>query len=489
MDCAKELFCVTESRFRLTTLTDQINARLRDMCDSKKPPERFSRKTVRQIIVDEVGPDLDLKRMDPRTRKAVKAVAANRIRPGAPFARVEIDTLHMPVVCRSGGLQLTDVRVMIAICCATSVVLGWRIFVGAPTEQTTLDCIESIINSKREHFKRLGIVCPIDPVGCPLFVILDNGPENLGQRLLRLSVLGMEVHRCPPNSPQLKPFVERFNRSLKTALETLPGFTRFEGKDGERKHPEFERDKLMTFEELERWIVRFFYEKWIHHRLDRFVTADYELRPEKGITPFERWNHYAKEQPFPLPPSAQAWAMASFLPQTKSLSAKTGVTYDTFQFKGHELRKLISEFGPQANVQVLVNPDDYRYILALSKDGKTWLKLINAEVEANTPAISFEVAKGKRNELLAREGVPHPISKEFDRDLRAASCSDMGKKRTKRAQQRIKTTSDHREDAAAKRAEQDPLPQPKPDVPQPDMHVTADGVRKLRTSSTSRSAL
>jgi hypothetical protein len=64
----------------------------------------------------------------------------------------------------------------------------------------------------------------------------------------------MDVKHCKAKEAQGKPFIERLNRSLKEALQRLPG-TRYEGKDGMRD-PEALGDELMTIDALEKWIVR-----------------------------------------------------------------------------------------------------------------------------------------------------------------------------------------------------------------------------------------
>lgn len=488
---AKRLYYQDFSRFTLKSLTSNLNTTAPvGFFNAANPKSKIGIKAVRSILLARVSSDLDHKRLDPRFAKAIKAVAANRIRPGALLSRIEMDTVHLPLACKTPWGISTDLRLMIAIECSSSVIVGWVLMVGAPDVETTLSCVERIVRSKAGHFQRLRINSDIDPFGTPLLLVTDNGSENVSERIDMLTRVCIDVERCPINSPNYKPFVERFNRSIKEALETLPGSTRFNGVDGARPVEVACADPLMSMEEVERWVVRFMFEKWIHQELDRFVTADYELREDHGITPYQRWKNLSFEQPLPLPPSPQAWANVRFLRTSRCVSAKTGVSLEGFDFRGDGLREVIKEFGPDQRVTVLWNPSDYRYILVLKKDGVTQVKLINAEVRETTPAYSFKEAKQRRKEqkLLSTQG--HAAADQFDSDIATASMAGTTKSRKEKSKEVSKQSKAHK---ASTKARNDPLPKTvavaEPEQPTPDHHITEDSIPDLAVASTHRTPI
>ncbi|AWI76214.1 hypothetical protein CEW83_14145 [Parazoarcus communis] len=382
----------------------------------------LSRELIKNVVVAHWNPDLDYKRLDPRIARSAKAVAKNRIVPGAPMHRVEQDTVHLPVLVKTAEGILQNPYLMVSVDCYSSVPLGWRLVPTPVTAEDTLECIEVGLFSKKKRFDQLGINCELDPCGQFLDLHLDNGSENRTERINELNTLGINITRAPAHSGHMKPFVERLHKSLKIALEGLPGFTRFEGEDGARTE-EAKKDELMTLEQLERWIVRFFFERWIHQSIERFITADYLLDQNMGVTPAQRWKMAEEHFPTPLPPNRESWVQIRFLTRTASLSNKTGVSIDGFRFRGDNLAILIGQYGPNADVTVRYNPSDYRFVYVPDKNTAELIMLVNAEVTEQTPAFSFSEAKARRNHVRALAGPLPAVAKQFELDLAQASLA------------------------------------------------------------------
>src|SRR5690606_10868761 len=131
-------------------------------------------------------------------------------------------------------------------------------------------------------------------------------------------------------------------------------------KDGARTD-EAMKDDLLTLDELERWIVRWMYEEWVHRPLERFITADYYDTDEApGITPATRWAYYEQNTSLPPPPDRERWIRMRYLTDERSLSAKTGLSIEGFRYRGEHLRQLIRQYGPDSQVTAYYNPSDYR---------------------------------------------------------------------------------------------------------------------------------
>lgn len=474
-EIADDLYLEQKSVWTLPDLTEYINQELHDK--NRLPANQtVSRRYVQRVIHNELHTDAELARMDPRDAASEKSVATRRIRISGLLERVEQDGLHLPFVVKTIYGTSEDIWLVHAIDCCTSVPLGYCLVIGSPRVTATLKCIETILFPKAPLLERLGIECDFDFYGPPSQLVLDNGPETKGTRMQRLPQLGIDPYWLKSRNPQRKPFIERLNRSLKEALTTLQGSTRFNGKDGERD-PIALGDKLMTLEELERWIARFLFEEWVNQPLERLKRTILVERTDLGATPRLRFRTLTEEKgyPVPLPPSLEAWRSVVYDRVDRTLSRKTGISYATYHFKEDNLPYLLRQFG-ETEVQVLVDPDDFRMVYVVDRDGRSLVPLRNAEAPPGTPAHSFDEATNLLKEA-SPNGVPS-TSSAFRRDvfLRSAGIgappeksSRTSKKAAKGQSASQETTKRARRHDAVQRAAEKPLPVAQPTLGQPAM--------------------
>lgn len=388
---AKAHFLQADSRWTLRDLVSNINA-VAVVENFIPSDDSISRTYVRDVVVAEFGPELDIDRMDPRTANSLKSVVKATIKTSQLLERVEQDALHLPwrIVTPDGVSH--SIYWLHAIDCYSGMPVGWKLVVGSPNVTNTLQCIESILYSKADYFKTLGLSTEKDCFGSPMLLVVDNGPENKGERICKLSHLFIDVMHCKAHTPQEKPYIERLNRSLKEALQTLPGCTRFDDVDGERD-PEKLNDLPMTLAEIERWIVRWYLEDWANHKLKRLLMTTFTDPEARGRTPWTRWHHAAhvRGQSVALPPSRQEWQKTMYLYENRTLSRKTGITYSGYSFIGENLPRLITLVGENP-VDVLIDPDDFRRLFVRGP-GEELIVLVNAKVDETTPAYSFDQAQ------------------------------------------------------------------------------------------------
>ena len=270
---ANTLFLVEGSRWTLGDLTDYVNDQAREngWLTSK---QTLSQKFVLHVIYTNESVDPEIDRMDPKLVASAKSKAPNRIVVNFPFERVEQDAVHLPFVVVTPHGPASNIYLIHAIDCCTGMMVGWYLMIGSPSESDGLKCVESTLFSKEKKFKALGLSYDFDIYGTPHQLIFDNGPETKGERMTKLTRLGIDPMHCRSRQAHGKPFIERLNRSLKEALQTLPGCTRLDGKDGQRD-PVKLGDKLMTFEALEQWIVRWYFDSWGNTVLKRHLRTDF----------------------------------------------------------------------------------------------------------------------------------------------------------------------------------------------------------------------
>lgn len=451
----EEEYAKVDSRITLLKLAESASVLAREKALIAER-NSISRAYVRDFFIKHYHGDLDYKRIDPRLARSKKAVAKQRIRVDAALQRVEQDTNFLPFYVMTSEGPLQNPYLTVSIDCGTGVPLGWHLSKTPVTEEETLDCLERSLYSKAERFSELSIDCSIDPYGLFANLYLDNGPENKGRRVTRITEIGIFLTRTAANSGHHKPFIERFFGSLKSALEGLPGCTRFDGEDGARSEQAM-KDDLMTLDELERWIVRWIYEKWIHNKLQRFITADYDTDEAPGITPATRWAYYEQNTILPNPPDRERWIRMRYLTEEPRLNAKTGLSINGFRYKGEHLRQLIRQYGPNSRVTAYYNPSDYRFAYVPDRETGELLRLVNAEVTATTPAFSFTEAKKRRAHVRNSAPAAPSCVENFQRDLAVASLTSGRRKRGHMAEQR-----DIREAAKLSKAIQkghaDPIP-------------------------------
>ncbi len=466
----EDQFLVTESRWTVLDLTRYVNreARRRGLHVAR---HAISRKFVCARIND-LTVDAEYDRMDPLDRVAGKSFAKKRIRAAFPFARIEQDALHLPFVVRTPHGTARTVYLVLAIDVCTGYPVGWRLVIGPPREMDSLLCLEMYLTpAKAARFAELGIAHALNVYGTPGQVIFDNGPETKGGRIVRLERLGMDVKHCKAKEAQGKPFIERLNRSLKEALQLLPGCTRFEGKDGVRD-PEARGDELMTVEALEKWIVRWLYEVWVNDPLDRLRWDELLVDSVKGKTPFDRLTYQTTElgQPIPLPPPRREWIAALFEHKPCVLSAKTGISLEHgFRYNGEAMSYLLAKYGDRAELHVVYNPDDFRQAYVYERDDLPLVTLTHEHVRRDTPAWTFAEAKARLDSGIADWTVPDE-KLQFERDMDAAVTGNAKagkpKSRGKREENR-ETVSRAKHNSAVQRSIDRPLSAAAPFGPAP----------------------
>lgn len=454
---AEELFLTAGSRWNIRELTKSCNLRARDL---GLVQANISRKFVERVIFENLSTDAELDRMDPRARAAAKSIAKGRIRVNGVLQRVEQDALHLPWRVRTPAGDTTSVWLIHSICCGTSMPVGWHLVVGSPNASSGLQCVESILFSKKERFAALGLDIDIDVYGSPACIPFDNGAEARNDRMVNITRLGINPQYCKSRHPHHKPFIERLNRSLKEALQTLPGCTRFDEMDGKRDPHEL-NDLPMSLLELERWIVRWYYTVWANTALDRLVRTFFFDDREFGATPKARLAALNRDgYAMPLPPNRSQWLLTKYEHHERTLARTTGITFEGYHFRGAELAGLISRLG-ESVVKVLVDRDDYRTVQVV--EGERLVLLVNIDVDECTPAYSFSEMKTRDKSVKsAAVAAAAPEVNQFHRDLYAASSDKSpaqvrSQKVSPKAQSREVTAKTKQEDAV-RRARKNPLP-------------------------------
>jgi len=457
---ANTLYLVQESRWTLYDLAKYVNDRSLEN-GWLRSGQKVSQDYIRNVIYKNESVDPEIDRMDPKLVAAAKSMAKNRIVAAFPFDRVEQDAVHLPFVANTAHGPASNIYLIHAIDCSTGMVVGWYLMIGAPSESDGLKCVESILFPKKKRLKTLGLSYDIDIYGTPHQLIFDNGPETRGERMTKLVRLDIDAMHCKSRHAHGKPFIERLNRSLKEALQTLPGCTRVDGKDGQRD-PVKLQDSLMTFEELEKWVVRWYFEAWGNTVLKRHLRTDFHEEVKLGNSPIKRWKTMTGELAYamPLSPPLSEWLMTLYEHEVRTLSRKTGITCRGFNYRGNNMTYLVKKYG-ETQLSILINPDDYRTVYVDEGNGQALVTLTEEFVTTTTPGYSF----AQMTEILKEEKGQQTESTtkaKFQKDVQEHSLAAAKKapRKQSKAEENRAIADQAKISQAVKRAIQHPIAPP-----------------------------
>lgn len=457
-----DYFIQPNSNYSLRTAINAINHELHKIYNGE---QKISDKYFKSVLRG-ISPNYELLRLNPNERPNSGSIGTMRINVTSPLERIEMDTLHLPFYAQTEHGVVTDINIVLAIDCYLSSIVGWCIVLGKSNSTHTLKCIEMCMypEVRQAALKRLGITADNQIYGAPRQLVWDNGPEFKTERLSKLPGIGLPTTSTESNAGSKKPFIERFNRSLKEGIEALPGTTRFNGVDGVRDPIEC-GDHLPSVEELEGWVVRFMFEKYPTQPLKRFTRTEeglfYNSKDHVSYTPHERCKQIVEGKifclPFPVP--REKWRSIEYESEVKTLSRTTGISHQGFHYKGEELASLVRRVGDKAKVTVRINPDDFRYVWVILADNESF-RLSEEFLTPATPAFSFNQAKKEKPKLKA---YATPESARFNDDYYEVAANP------KRSAKPAKKGSRAQSKSAIQKAKEDAaiekLAQPVPSAP------------------------
>jgi putative transposase len=224
--------------------------------------------------------------------------------------------------------------------------------------------------------------------------------------------------------------------------------------------------------------VRWYFDSWAKHELERLIRDDCFEPVKLGRTPEQRWSTInTRGYPPRLSPAFSVWQKLLYEHDERKLSRKSGITYQGFEYVGPNLKPLLDRLN-ESTVKILVDPEDYRKIFVYVGEEEPLIPLIERYVRPETPAYSFAEMKLKKPELTVRASTD-PASKQFDEDMRQAALAAIvhARPKSRRARNALATRSS-RETDAVNRATSKPLT-----IPREDNFMNSDPVNSFSLGS------
>lgn len=179
-----------------------------------------------------------------------------------------------------------------------------------------------------------------------------------------------------------------------------------------------------------------------------------------GKTPHERWAHITDVMNYvaPLPVTEEEWKKLLYVRSRRKISRKTGIHYEGLSYKGEALTALVNRIG-EAEVTVLADPEDYRFIYVEMGPAEPLLELTEEYVDETSPAYSIEYYKRRLAEKRA-EVVEHQDARQFRSETQQTSVRVKKPAVRKSTARNREATVSHKESQAHKRAAENPVKTP-----------------------------
>ena len=198
-----------------------------------------------------------------------------------------------------------------------------------------------------------------------------------------------------------------------------------------------------------------------------------------------RWKKMTQELAYamPLSPPLAEWMLTLYEHEVRALSRKTGITCRGFNYRGDNLPYLVQKYGEQ-QLNILVNPDDYRKIYVDEGNGQPLVTLTEEFVDDTTPAYPFSFMQEQLKEM--RAGQSESAAKtQFRQDVYGRSMEATGKtprKKPTKAERNRAVADQTKVSSAVQRAIANPVGPPnrgtKADA-SPPVQMTFDDVAPL----------
>jgi putative transposase len=260
-----------------------------------------------------------------------------------PLAMVQIDHTLLPVIIVDDVYRKSINRawITLAIDVYSRVCLGMYLSLDAPSAMSAGMCVAHAILPKESWLQRLGITSVEWPYyGVMGALHMDNAREFRGDMLKSACrEYDVDLHLRPVKKPHYGAHIERLMGTVTQGLKSVKGAT-FSG-PGEKGEYDAEGNAMMTFSEIEQWMILFF--------------ARYHIQPHSGIDmpPLQKWREAllgTKKKPGRgLPPrrTDEETIRINFTPYIERTIQDYGVVIDDVHYYHDVLRPWINTPDPK----------------------------------------------------------------------------------------------------------------------------------------------
>lgn len=325
--------------------------------------------------------------------------------------RCELDAVHIKVALLSDedGTYIGTATVFLLIDCYSRAILGYSYTVSKKPAETTADAIECIKHAimpkvREDHIYTTNTW---DMNGFPCVIGMDAGPGHASRPMTSfLAHMRIERHIPETRQPWRRPFIERFNRTLRSQLmDKVDGYTgsRKEEKYLDESMAQMARHTVSEFEQL----------------LTTYIVDVYHQSPHDGLdgkTPAQVWQERVeKDDPRFLETDRERSILEAFGGmeyEGKQVHQNTGIELHSVRYNSQALQDLwhrLSKNNPKPRVTVLFNPQDISQITVLDPEYAEYIVVGNTHhIPPGTTLYEHRARrKANRQDNEYPEGITH----------------------------------------------------------------------------------
>lgn len=278
-----------------------------------------------------------------------------------PLQRVEIDAVHLKVglLDDETGTYIGSPIIYLAIDVYTRCIVGYSISYGSKGGEVSaavMACLKDCMLPKAH----LGM--PLS--GKPLSFVCDAGAAFRSKMIVSfLANMGCHHHTTETATPWKKPFIERFNRTLREQFaKKIPGYMgrRMDGKTYDYTMEQLTTLNVSTFKEY----------------LEEYIRDIYHHNPHKGLqghTPFQEATECAKRCRPEVVADMNQFNLYRGIELEPTIQGHVGVQIDKIFYHSDELKRLYLNLKGNTNtknpkVTVLFDENDISQITVLDDD-------------------------------------------------------------------------------------------------------------------------
>ncbi|WP_342244720.1 hypothetical protein [Pseudomonas sp. OTU5201] len=384
---------LSTDRFSTRRITDAVNTRLREVSEARQLSCRgVSRRTVARLIRKFALADYEQGRLDSRTMRQAMRAAIEYLEVERPYERVELDATPLKVlVVDDKGEPLGSPTLYLMIDCASAAAVGFGLSIQPENQIELLQVLQSAFAPKDQVFmQKYGLerTLPAPSMFCSL--VVDNAAaHHADAMMLAARYLGATAEYAQAETPQQKPFVERYFQTLETGLIAMLAGAKV---SQEPLEPDplgrAMREACYTLPELERAIVQWLADVYMDTPNPRLTR-----RFGEPCSPRRAMQLLCEKYPRIPPPTPEAFEKACMQFQIKRVNlTNQGVHYSTFVFNSPALQELFRALPPHSKVELRSFPLDVSRVYVVDpRDGKSTVLADNKL--RGLPPMSFADAK------------------------------------------------------------------------------------------------
>lgn len=323
------------------------------------------------------------------TRMAMKRSVADHV-----WEIVEMDATSLEILIRDeNGVEIGKPVLFLAVDVASGYVVGFCLTIERESVRSFLEALRFMYFPKDTDFdathdvkKRLEIF------GKPYLLRVDNGSAFIGEAA---AAIVHELHgdsaQCEPFAPWQKAHVERYNRSVKAYVRTLPGST----KTPDDQHRDLlPNEPLLTLSDLRSRILR--------HIFDSMALQPNDLRTlrmKKAVSPYEIVKASMGDESS-IPMSRDEFARATFFRRETVQVWHYGFNFKGWNYKSEELRSLQRNGG---KYEILYSEHHAETVFVINPLDQTIVQAWALELESLN--LDFKLADRLKKDLAAQKKV------------------------------------------------------------------------------------